>query len=206
MNDKHENPDVMKKKAAERPDDGPLQKDLDVALRFLHVMGMQTKRDMVDLTSWLYALMEELIDSGLLNLREGEERRLRLVQREKKRLLERAHVQVSDVGDKYALSNLPPIDCESRIHLCKAKCCSFNFPLSFQDLDEHLVQWDYAQPYEIRKKPDGYCIHHEVSTGGCGVYENRPAACRIYDCRNDKRIWQDFELRIPAAAEENGST
>jgi len=75
----------------------------------------------------------------------------------------------------------------------------------FQDLDEGTVKWDYARPYMIRKKPNGYCIHHEASTGRCGVYEKRPGVCRTYDCRNDKRIWQDFEFRIPAAEAPGGN-
>ena len=205
MNSKHDNADVTKKDAEENLNDDPLRKDLDAALRFLHVMGMQTKHDVVDLTGRLYALLEELVGSGQLDLRQLEERRLRITQREEKRVVERAHVQQSDVSDKYALTDLPRIDCESRIHLCKAKCCSFNFPLSFQDLDEGTVKWDYARPYMIRKKPNGYCIHHEASTGRCGVYEKRPGVCRTYDCRNDKRIWQDFEFRIPAAEAPGGN-
>jgi hypothetical protein len=30
------------------------------------------------------------------------------------------------------------------------------------------------------------------------VHGQRPEACRVYDCRNDKRIWKDFEKRILA--------
>lgn len=200
-----EKPDVPNEKPVDNLNDGQLREDLNAALRFVNVMGMQTKHDIVDLTSRLYALMEELVGSGQLDLRQLEERRLRLARGEEKRLLERAHVQLSDVNDKYALTDLPRIDCESRIHLCKAKCCSLNFALSFQDLDEGTVKWEYARPYMIRKKSDGYCIHHEASTGRCGVYEKRPGVCRTYDCRNDKRIWKDFEYRIPAEEDDSGA-
>ncbi len=72
------------------------------------------------------------------------------------------------------------------------------FPLSYQDLDEGKVEWDYALPYLIRQGADRYCVHSHPETRGCTVYEQRPAACRTYDCRNDKRIWLDFEGRIPA--------
>ena len=64
MNSKHDNADVTKKDAEENLNDDPLRKDLDAALRFLHVMGMQTKHDVVDLTGRLYALLEELVGSG----------------------------------------------------------------------------------------------------------------------------------------------
>ena len=58
------------------------------------------------------------------------------------------------------------------------------------------MRWNYAAPYMIAKKPDGRCVHLESS--GCNVYDKRPATCRLYDCRQDSRIWRDFEKRIPA--------
>lgn len=33
----------------------------------------------------------------------------------------------------------------------------------------------------IRKRDDGACVH--LGPGGCTVYEHRPTACRLYDCR-----------------------
>lgn len=178
-----------------------LRKDLDAGLRFLHLMGMQTKLDLTDLVSTLFALLEELVESGQLNVERFDERRMRLQEREEARLKDRPHVQLTDPVDKYALTDLPPIDCESLIPICKARCCKLSFPLSFQDLDERIVQWDYAKPYMIRQKPDGYCVHNSCESKHCTVYHHRPATCRAYDCRNDKRIWLDFEQRIPAPAD-----
>jgi hypothetical protein len=172
--------------------------DLVAAVRHLHFMAMQTKHDLLDVTSKLLALVEAMIASGQLDLRDFEARQARLREKESVRIRELAHVQVADRVDKYALENLPEIDCAARISLCKARCCTFTFPLSFQDLDEGIVQWNYAMPYQIRTKPDGYCAHYEDGSGRCGVYANRPATCRSYDCRDDKRIWIDFERRIPA--------
>ena len=34
------------------------------------------------------------------------------------------------------------------------------------------------------------------ATHRCGVYEQRPIPCRGYDCREDGRIWLDFERRV----------
>lgn len=45
-------------------------------------------------------------------------------------------------------------------------------------------------------KDNGYCSHLDPNTFGCTVYENRPVPCRAFDCRNDKRIWLDFENMI----------
>ena len=42
---------------------------------------------------------------------------------------------------------------------------------------------------------DGYCPPLDRANPQCGVYEDRPFVCRAYDCRKDKRIWEDFEKR-----------
>ncbi len=175
-----------------------LRQDLDAALRHLHFMGMQSKHDLVDLTSRLYALMEEMVAMGQLDLRNFEERRLRLQEREEKRLLQRTYVQIDETADKYALVNLPQVDCQGLMPICQGRCCQLVFPLSFQDLDERILQWDYSAPYLIRRNCEGFCVHQDPDSGFCTVYEHRPAICRAYDCRNDRRIWADFERRILA--------
>jgi hypothetical protein len=34
----------------------------------------------------------------------------------------------------------------------------------------------------------------------CTVYDARPIPCRGFDCREDRRIWLDFEGRVPNPA------
>jgi len=104
------------------------------------------------------------------------------------------------VPDKYAVPPAEPIDCENRVPLCKAACCRLSVLLSPQDLAEGIVSWDSRRRYFNSQKPDGYCVHLERPACRCSIYENRPAACRVYDCRNDQRIWLDFENRIPNPA------
>ena len=62
--------------------------------------------------------------------------------------------------------------------------------------------WDIEQPYLLRRETDGLCSHLDRKTQACDVYQNRPAACRTYDCRTDQRVWIDFEKRIPAPMPE----
>jgi hypothetical protein len=62
------------------------------------------------------------------------------------------------------------------------------------------LRWDYGRPYMILRRPDGYCHHRRADGSGCEVYEQRPLPCREFDCRNDARIWIDYERRIPAPA------
>ena len=72
------------------------------------------------------------------------------------------------------------------------------FYLSKQDLDEGVVRWDYGNPYWIKQGPDGHCTHSDPVTRLCTIHEHRPFICRKFDCRDDKRIWLDFEKKIPA--------
>jgi hypothetical protein len=183
-------------------DEGSGRKDLEEGLRFLHIMGMQTKHDVFEASVRVFALIEELLARGQIDLRSLEQRSERLKERENERMQKLAHVNVGPAVDKYALKDLPQIDCDARIPLCKGRCCKLTFALSFQDLDEGVVKWEYNRPYHIRhREADGYCVHSHEETRGCTVYTKRPSICRTYDCRNDKRIWIDFDKRIPAPDE-----
>jgi len=119
---------------------------------------------------------------------------------------ERVHgrVALDVISDKYEIAS-PDIPCAELIPLCQARCCTFGFPLSTQDLDEGVIRWDYGQPYMIRqRKSDGYCVHNDPSSHGCTAHGFRPRVCRVYDCRHDERVWIDYEKRIPAAPIEPG--
>lgn len=183
---------------ANLPDSSPAPEDVAGGLRFNHVVEMQTKQHVGELSASLYALIETLIARGQLPIEEYERRRQATIQREAERIRSEALVVLSDVPDKYALAGLPEIDCDARLPLCRARCCTFVFPLSAQDLDERVVRWDYARPYQIGRRSDGYCVHNRPGTCECTVYANRPAICRTYDCSRDPRIWADFDKRIPA--------
>lgn len=106
-------------------------------------------------------------------------------------------VRLTAFPDKRALVG-PAIDCASLLPLCKGRCCAMDVALSAEDLAEGTLRWDLHQPYLLRKdRTTGYCgcLGRD---GGCTVYADRPAVCRVYDCRKDPRVWIDFEQRIPA--------
>ena len=91
----------------------------------------------------------------------------------------------------------PDIDCASRIHLCEARCCRFEVALSKQDVDDG-IPWVFDEPYLLPRDPaTKKCVCMDEA-GACTIYEKRPASCRVYDCRQDPRVWTDFEARIPA--------
>jgi Fe-S-cluster containining protein len=182
-------------KIADEEAEDVLPDDVGGGLRFVHLVELQTRAQVSELTATVDALIETLIGEGQLPLKAFEKRKRLTVIRETERASRDAGVEMAAVDDKYALPGLPRIDCEARLPLCLARCCTLPFVLSAQDLDEGVARWDYARPYLIRRRDSGYCVHNE---GGCTIYEGRPAACRLYDCRKDRRIWVDFDARIPA--------
>jgi len=175
-----------------------LEASLAAGLRFSNDLGATTRRGLRDQQSLLYAVVELLMARGVVHLHEIEARRQEIAQS-----LEEAHagqkLYLVDAPDKYAVRDAPVIDCDARLELCRASCCRLWFSLSPQDLDERVVKWDYTRPYAIAQAPDGRCLHQDPAMR-CGIYANRPHVCRTYDCRNDQRIWIDFERRIPNPA------
>jgi Fe-S-cluster containining protein len=154
-----------------------------------------------ELAAHVYALTESLVASGALVLRDFEKRK----EKTKQMMMEEALTKwegaeiLNDDTDKYSVEPVK-IDCSARMHLCKAACCRLDFHLSRQDLHEGAVKWDVGRPYHIRHREDGWCHHCEKTTKRCRVHEKRPLVCRQYDCRNDARIWEDFEKGIPNPA------
>jgi len=101
-------------------------------------------------------------------------------------------------ADKYDMVHGEPVDCADRMPLCKGRCCKLTIVLSEQDLDEGKLQWDLQEPYVLRRGKDHRCVYQDRGTGFCNNYEHRPATCRAYSCRDDRRIWLDFDNKIPA--------
>lgn len=84
------------------------------------------------------------------------------------------------------------VNCLERLHVCKAICCKLSFPLSDREVEGGHVKWDLGKPYYIRQKTDGYCCS-KGAEGTCNIYENRPNVCLSFSCKEDQRIWKDFD-------------
>ena len=176
-----------------------LRKEMVSGLLYTHSRANSNTNRLLETASFLYALVEILAEKELVNIVELDERKKIVGERLQKRFLGKGMgVAIQEPEqDKYTFQEKEVrIDCENRIHLCKAACCRLSFPLSMQDIDEGVIKWDLRSPYLIAQDADGYCQHMEKNTCRCTVYENRPIPCRAYDCRNDQRIWLDFENKV----------
>ena len=145
----------------------------------------------------LYSLIELLVAKGVIGIEELDERK-KLVEKRLSSNFKEAEIGVRvrrDEVDKYVMPNQVEIDCENRMHLCKAACCSLAYPLTMQDINEG-IRWSLGRPFLNARGADGYCVHLEHSSCRCSMYERRPSVCREYDCRQDSRIWLDFDKMV----------
>jgi Fe-S-cluster containining protein len=145
----------------------------------------------------LYSLIELLVAKGIIGVEELDQRKKAVEKRLQDSFKEAGigvRVQRSEV-DKYSLPEEVKIDCEKRQHLCRAACCTLTYALSLQDIDEG-IRWCLGKPFMNARGADGYCVHLQRDILKCSIYEHRPVVCRGYDCRNDRRIWLDFEKMI----------
>jgi hypothetical protein len=167
---------------------------LGAELARVHALLDQQAQDLAELSAAVALLVDVLVARG--DLGAGHPALIERV-RSRARRAEKRTVRLGIYADKYAVMN-PDIDCASLVHLCRARCCTFSVQLTRQDLDEGGVAWEIDDPYLLRHDRDGYCAHFARATGGCTTYERRPGACRTYDCRQDPRVWVDYDQRIPA--------
>lgn len=173
--------------------------ELQEALLYTYGRLNTNTTKLLETTAALDALIELLSERGDIAMGELEMRKKAAVERLSQAFRGKGMgvVLQEPEYDKYALESSVEIDCENRIHLCKAACCRLPFALSAQDIREGVVRWELAKPYMIEQGSDGYCNHLERSTSGCTIYEKRPVPCHAFNCSNDKRIWADFDKRIP---------
>jgi Fe-S-cluster containining protein len=174
--------------------------ELSTGLLYTHDRINTNTRKTMEAASFLYALIELLDEKGVLSIKELDERKVKVAERLVKKFVE------SGIGllyqdpeyDKYNFEHQANIDCESRLHICKAICCKFPFALSRQDVEEGIVRWNFGRPYLIARGDDGYCIHLDRETYKCKVYENRPVPCRGFNCKDNEKwkVWLDYDKKI----------
>jgi Fe-S-cluster containining protein len=167
---------------------------LRVALDQLLQDNERARHGIAELQQQIETLIEIMVAVGTLKPGHAE---LIAKLRRRVEVTRKAPVELSTIEDKYEVTG-EPIDCESRLALCQARCCSFGVTLSRQDIAEGQLTWELEHPYRLARGPDGYCGHLGRDDARCQRYDHRPAICRNYSCKTDQRVWTDFEARIPA--------
>ncbi len=178
--------------------------DLERALRFLNNVVTQMRSELLQLGAQVVTLTRKLEERGGVDPAEVMAALPAAVSEVRKNDESSPPLRVElreTLVDKHEIES-PPVPCAELMHLCKARCCRLTFALNTEDLDDRALRWDYGKPYWNLRRADGYCVHNQPDTHHCGVYQDRPIPCRIFDCRKDKRIWSDFDQRIPAPAQE----
>jgi len=172
--------------------------EVAAGFRYAHFRADANTGKLLEVASFLYAAIDMLSQKGLLDIAELDERKKEAAAQLVEKFSERGMgvVYQKPEQDKYSFESVAKIDCENRIHLCRAACCKLPFALSKQDVEEGVVRWDFSRPYLIAHGPDGYCQHLDQEKKCCSSYAHRPIPCRGYDCSRDKRIWLDFENRV----------
>jgi len=67
---------------------------------------------------------------------------------------------------------------------CRAYCCHIGFQLTDEEARAGFAKWHPDFPYHILQVGrEGRCVHLDPETLRCQIYENRPQACRNFDCR-----------------------
>lgn len=95
-------------------------------------------------------------------------------------------------GDEAADEPDADVPCNSVINQCKAKCCTFIFALTKDEVELGLVKTNPDKPYFIARDKDTYCPHLDREKFECEAWENRPLRCRRYDCRDfAEDVWPD---------------
>jgi len=170
-------------------DDAVKRGDFERAIRSMNLTGLHNRDATIQLAAHVMALTE------VLGVGDAVAEKLPA-------LLEQ--IRIADLGGTRVALDIDPVrptadvPCLENMPICKARCCVLEFALSSEDLDAGVVKWDYGRPYLIRQRAsDGKCVHNDAQTGHCTVHDKRPHVCRGYDCRNDKRIWVDYDKRIP---------
>ncbi|MCX6674685.1 MAG: YkgJ family cysteine cluster protein [Methanothrix sp.] len=166
-------------------------------MKFTNVMSMKLKMQHLETMVDLNALIDLLISKGFISSREfGQRREMSRRSLEEEFARDPLQVVLDPTPDKYSVQSVS-VNCSKRMDLCKGRCCMLSVPLSAQDLEEGIVQCNYGMPFTVAVSERGYCIHFDMDGKRCTIYENRPVVCRTYNCRDDNRIWQDFEAEIP---------
>lgn len=170
-----------------------LERQLERSGYFTHSSLSQQAERINEIESFLYGLIDTLIDDGKVE-KEKFEKVVQNVRTETVKRKEHFHAGIAiRVDGNEEKDEFVPVNCDERMHICKGVCCKLNFALSVDEIEGGKSKWDLGQPYYIRQKSTGFCTHLDENKQCCSIYNDRPKVCRKYSCAKDTRIWKDFD-------------
>lgn len=174
-----------------------LDRHLTRGFLFTHTRLSQSFANLFELASTVFGALDVLLAKGVVTKEEVAQAvsgaRARLADSDFGKGLE--FQLIPDQRDKYSHPESIAVNCEERVHLCRAACCCLDVLLTEQDIVEGHAAWDPGEPYFVRRRSDGFCCH--IQDRNCGIYDTRPLTCRSYSCGTDERIWKDFDNNEP---------
>src|SRR5262245_58712948 len=102
-----------------------LRQEIAGGLFYCHARERMNTTKTIEVTAITYVVIELLLEKGLLTEEQLDERKRKVAEglSEKFREAGMGVVFQDPEEDKYKFQTTTGIDCENRIHLCKAACC-----------------------------------------------------------------------------------
>ncbi|MBD3379958.1 MAG: hypothetical protein GF408_05790 [Candidatus Omnitrophica bacterium] len=101
-------------------------------------------------------------------------------------------------------------NCLEMLDTCRAMCCGM-FNIDITPGERISGKYEYEafclisgrvcedessacpnRKYRLKKRSDGYCVHLDEDSRKCSIYEDRPQACRDFNCKGGWKIGFDF--------------
>src|ERR1044072_8589937 len=106
-----------------------MRSEIAEGLRYTHDRANSNTAKLLDVSSFAYAAIELLAEKGLIDIEDLDCKKKeiagRLVEKFRQEGIGAAYQDPEH--DKYTFESAVEIDCESRLHLCKAACCRLRF-------------------------------------------------------------------------------
>ena len=179
--------------------------EVEHGLRYVHLVAEGLRREVRNGNTSLYALLDVLIAKGVVSYKEMDEARAATEPVVQHAMSTIPPIRLAPNVDKHDPALPVTLPCADKLHACRAACCHMVFSLSAQDLQEGGIRWDLYMPYQIARRPDGACVHLGDDLR-CTIHDRRPAVCRAFDCRKDRRIWDDFDRATRSAGTHEPET
>ena len=169
-----------------------LERQIERGSLFTHSALSQQSARINEIESFLFAIIDVLTNKGITPPDDLK----KAVEEVRKEMIEKGELSNPGLSirvDDNINTEFIHVNCNERMHICKAVCCQLTFALSVEEIEAGKIRWDLGNPYMIRQEKNCYCTHINNENKHCGIYEHRPSVCKKYSCVADGRIWKNFD-------------